>query len=432
MQLVVERLSAPLYAAQVAQGQRDIPARRELDKKTVQSGVSLLARSADAKLNNPALLTWARESVGYSAQDVADFMDKPVDTILSWERGDDAPTYKQLKRFAAKVGRAVATLYLPLPPDDTRPPKDFRVMPDRGEGSFTPKAHIAFRELEASVSQLRLITTSLRQDIRLQLPRWGRPADATTRAAELREHVGISLESQLSWRNWHQALNEWEWALLSRGVLTQVFQMPIDDVRAFSLIADGLGGVGLNSSELAPGRVFSLFHEVAHLCLRQPGVSGEYGSLAELERSASAQLERYCNRVAAEFLLPPKHPEVLAAVEELSHSFTREVADRLARRFCVSKYVIARRTLEVGGVDASLYWSTRDRWEDEDERARTERGSGDGGPNWVTMQVSHHSKPFVLKVFDAVDIGALSAHDASEILSVSPSRLEEARAKALR
>ena len=400
--------------------------------RSVSTGVRPLAHSADVKLNNPALLTWARESVGYSVKDVADFMNKPVDTVLAWECGDEAPTYKQLKRFAYKVGRAVATLYLPSPPDDTSPPKDFRVMPDRGEDVFTPEAHIAFRELECSVSQLQLITGSLGQSLQLELPRWDGLTDATKRAAELREHIGVTLETQLSWHNWHQALNEWEWALLSKGVLTQVFRVPIDDVRAFSLIAEGIGGVGLNSNELAPGRVFSLFHEVAHLCLRRPGVSGEYGSAADLAQGASARLERYCNRLAAEFLVPPKHPKVIAAVQELSDSFTREVASRLARTFCVSKYVIARTALETGAVSPATYWTARERWEEQDAQERAERASGDGGPSWVTVQVSHHSKPFVLKVFDAVDVGALSAHDAGEILSVSPGKLEEARAKALR
>ena len=63
-----------------------------------------MARGRKVKLNDPALLTWARESAGYSVDDVADwFKTKSAADIRAWENGRDAPTYRQLEKFARKV-----------------------------------------------------------------------------------------------------------------------------------------------------------------------------------------------------------------------------------------------------------------------------------------------------------------------------------------
>ncbi len=386
-----------------------------------------MSRGVRAKLNNPALLTWARTTAGYSVEDIARHMGKPPEVIEAWERADAAPTYRQLQQFAHRVRRSVASLYLPEPPPEPPPPPDFRLLPGRERGGFAPQALLAFRELRVNLANLRGVLRALGDDLTLAVPRWRDFSEVARHASELRDLLGVSVETQIAWSDHSAALDEWRWSLFGLGVVVQVLQMPIADVRGFSLISGDLAGIGLSSQDRGGGRAFSLFHEVAHLCLRRPGVSGDH-ELGEYEGDGDiADLERYCDSFAAEFLLPHEHPAVRAAMAEVARDFRYETARSVADRLKVSKYVIARRVFEAGAVGPDVYWAQREAWLDRD----AVRPAGEGG-RFVNTTVSHKGKPFVAKMLQAIDVGSLTAHEAAQMLSpLRPSHLDEARERAL-
>jgi ribosome-binding protein aMBF1 (putative translation factor) len=48
----------------------------------------------------PSVLRWARESQGYSLEDVAIHLKRDVVEVASWEAGTATPTYPQLEVLA--------------------------------------------------------------------------------------------------------------------------------------------------------------------------------------------------------------------------------------------------------------------------------------------------------------------------------------------
>jgi transcriptional regulator with XRE-family HTH domain len=69
-----------------------------------------------------AVLKWARERAGYSADQVAARRKKPVAMVLAWEDGTDAPTFRQLEVLATTLyTRPVALFFFPEPPDEPEP-----------------------------------------------------------------------------------------------------------------------------------------------------------------------------------------------------------------------------------------------------------------------------------------------------------------------
>lgn len=385
-----------------------------------------MAKIVRANLNNPELLRWARESAGYELDDIAKACGTTVEKAEAWESGDKSPTYKQLKKFANKVKRPVAALYLPTVPKSAPLPDDFRTLPGHEPGVFGPQALLAFRELRNNLSALRDILTEMNEPLEFSLPRWKMNwREIRQRAAQLREFLGISFEAQMEWRDAHQALNEWRDVLFDHGVIAQVFQMPIEEVRGFSLETNGLGGVGLNSKELGYGRVFSLFHEVVHLCIGKPGVSGEADIGVSYPKEA--KIERYCDALAAAFLLPADQPQVRSGLEQLGHEFTLEAARDLAKKFKVSKYVIAHRLHDEGGIESSVYSQERKRWIEEDKAGR----KGGGGGDHVLIRVSHLGRRYVQKVMEAVHGDVLTTYGASQMLTLHSRHLNRAYERAM-
>ncbi len=392
-----------------------------------------MATATKVKLNNPALLKWARMAAGYGLDDVASAVQKPTETVAAWEAGVEAPTYRQLQKLARKVRRPVAVLFLPEIPDVPGPPEDFRTLPNTIFGSYAPESLLAFRELRNSMRWLRDILDELGEPLRLKLPEWtGLQAPATARASELRDHLGITFEQQLTWRGESQPLNEWRDVLFNCGVLTQVFSIPLQDARGFSLLAHELGGVGLSSSDASKAKSFSLIHEVVHLCLRRPGVSGDDPPQTTHDAAVPhGESERYCDAVAAEFLLPVANPVVAEAMENLARAFKLSTARSLASKFSVSKYVIARHLFELGMVEPDRYWDAWESWREQDRveaavDARRKKERREGGPDSVRVKVSHAGRRYVAKVFEAMTRGVVSTHEASRILSLRPESFDKA------
>jgi Zn-dependent peptidase ImmA (M78 family)/transcriptional regulator with XRE-family HTH domain len=392
-----------------------------------------MSRTPKVRVNNPGLLAWARESAGYQVEDVAARLDKSPSDIRAWEEGEDAPTYRQLQAFAKMVRRPVAALFLPEVPPAAPPPEDFRTLPGAHLPPLGPQALLAFRELRNSVAELRTLLDELRQPLALKVPTWPSTDESPPpRAAALRELLGVTVEDQMACRHGTQAFDMWRDVLFDSGVLVQVFGVPVAEVRGFSVLADDLGGIGVSSQDSSGAKIFSVFHEVGHLCLRRPGVSA-YLSRRAGRRDARA-LETYCDAFAAAFLLPLDHPAVADALHELESDFRLETAQALARRFCVSKYVLARRLLDAERIGPQRFWDSYRSWRaHDDEVAATRRGrrqDAEGGPSSVVVRVSHAGKRYVATVMEALHQGVLSRHEAARVLALRADNLADAQAMA--
>jgi len=73
------------------------------------------------ELNNPALLTWARDRAGLTTTAMAAKLRVKAQQVVAWESGISLPTHRQVKEYA-RLGRTnVPTLFLPEVPDPAAP-----------------------------------------------------------------------------------------------------------------------------------------------------------------------------------------------------------------------------------------------------------------------------------------------------------------------
>jgi len=119
------------------------------------------------------------------------------------------------------------------------------------------------------------------------------------------------------------------------GVFGNNTRQPLDpeEFRGFVLCDRHAPLIFINGADFKSAQMFTLAHELAHLWLGQDGVF----NLPDLQPSEDA-LEKLCNRVAAEVLIPSR--ELEACWPELKQGDAPYNA--LARRFKVSPMVAAR------------------------------------------------------------------------------------------
>ena len=98
---------------------------------------------------NPKVLKWARETAGYTLEEVVKKLDKKTITVekfLAIEKGEEFLSYPQLESLAYKIyKRPLALFFFPDPPDENAIKKSFRTLPKPME-NLSPKMRFLIRK----------------------------------------------------------------------------------------------------------------------------------------------------------------------------------------------------------------------------------------------------------------------------------------------
>ena len=205
--------------------------------------------------------------------------------------------------------------------------------------------------------------------------------DVVTAAATMRGVLGFNLDERRRLPTWTEALRWFIDQADGLSILVMVSgvvgsnnrrRLDPEEFRGFALAEPLAPLVFVNGADTKAAQMFTLAHELAHVWLGETAVSD-----AQASEAPQHDVERWCNQVAAELLVP------LASLRE---TYDRNAAldaevNRLARRFKVSTLVILRRIHDAGGLSRQQFW---DAYEAELERLRVvPRGSG--GDFYLTL-----------------------------------------------
>lgn len=362
----------------------------------------------------PSILRWARQSIGLSLLDVAHAMKKPASAVEAWEEGADAPTYVELERLAYAVyKRPLALFFLPSPPEEVPPTREFRTLPDTDLESLAAdtylhirRAHafqLALQELFDRPPNERNIWRSLGLTVQTSIP---------AQALAVRDYLGITLEEQTTWKSDALALKQWREAVESAGVFVFKAAFRQKEVSGFCLMDQNFPLIYLNNSTTKTRQIFSLLHELAHLLLSMNGLSKFDTSYIDRLPAPEKRVERFCNAIAAELLMPADDFRSQAAgfPADIERSSDQQFAE-LAARYAVSREVVLRRFLDQGRVERSFYEQKAKQW-----AAQKKAGRG----NWYASQNAYLSERFAQEVVRRHYRNQLSLEQASEFLGVKP------------
>ena len=107
-----------------------------------------------------------------------------------------------------------------------------------------------------------------------------------------RAAIGIDLEEQIAWPSVWQALKHWRAAVEAQHAYVFQLKMPIEEARGFSLLEQRCPAIVLNQSDAPAARIFTLFHEYAHLLLAKPGLCTPEAMIPRTKRTRSSLRSR--------------------------------------------------------------------------------------------------------------------------------------------
>jgi Zn-dependent peptidase ImmA (M78 family) len=184
--------------------------------------------------------------------------------------------------------------------------------------------------------------------------------------------------------------------------------LSVSEFRGFA-ISDPIAPVVFVNGKDAPAAwMFTLLHEVAHIWQGDIGVS-------DTETTSHNRDERFCNAVAAEVLVPS-----LSFADMWANLEGEIIArlDELRRYFKVSLLVLARRALDLGYIDNSLY---RDIYL-KSQKARS-KGDDEGGGNFYATLAVRNSRKFAKRVASLATSGNISLREAGQLLNTNPNNV---------
>lgn len=311
----------------------------------------------------------------------------------AWLSGEKQPTFKQLETFAKATHTPIGFLFLPEPPVERVPIPDLRTRRNRPLGGPSPDLLDTIYQCQQRQDWYREFAQWVGESARDFVGSVKLKDDVVRVASRIRTALRFDLEERRKLPTWTEALRRMIEQADAAGVLVMVSgvvgsdnhrKLDPDEFRGFALADKVAPLVFINGSDTKAAQMFTLAHELAHIWLGETALSN-----VEMSAGAAQEIERFCDHVAAELLVPLA---VIAEEFDKRRDLQPEV-DRLARRFKVSTLVILRRLHDAKRITRDIYHDAYGA-----ELARVSAKSTKGGGDFYLTLGARASKRFARAV----------------------------------
>lgn len=294
----------------------------------------------------PQMLRWARER----ARLERDALSRAFPKLPEWERGTAKPTFKQLEAFAKRTHAPLGYFFLAEPPAERLPIPDFRTVGSTALGRPSPELLDAIYLCQRQQGWYREYAEANGEEALAFVGSLSPNGDVVSAANAVRSTLQLDLRARQSVRTWEEALRQLVTQTEALGVLVMRNGivgnnthrvLDVEEFRGFALVDRLAPLIFINAADSKSAQMFTLVHELVHI------FSGREGLSDATPRNVSTDgLERWCNEVAAEVLVPLAE----FASEYRSDAELESELQRLARVFKVSTLVLLRRVFDSGAL----------------------------------------------------------------------------------
>ena len=387
---------------------------------------------------NPEIMVWARETAGLTRQEAAwklGFRDSSrstaEDKLTAIEYGKKEPSRPQLVKMADQYRRPLLIFYLSKPPAEGGRGVDFRALPEGYSRSDDALLDALIRDVRARQDMVRTLLED--EDEALTLPFVGARQISDGREAVLEALRDLLSVDSSQYRAQATASAAFDllrrkaeesgiFVLLKGDLGNYVTAIDTRVFRGFSIADEVAPFVVINDQDARTAWSFTLLHETVHLLLGQTGVSGTY---------TESEVERFCDDVAGEFLLPLDEMDDLrqfVGSGSRSMSEVSEYVSIFASNAKLSRTMVAYKAYRSSLIDRQIFNALsshyREAWRAERENRRAKAQEQSGGPNYYAIRRHRLGDRILNLVHRMTAADALSTCKAARILGVKPRQVQ--------
>jgi Zn-dependent peptidase ImmA (M78 family) len=366
---------------------------------------------------NPEVLEWAVRRSGLSHKQIL----KAFPKYPCWLDGSWKPTVKQLRDFAGKTHISVSELFANSLPDYALQITDFRTVDDAPAQDPSPEL---FDTIDAMLSRQDWMRGYFLHEGFAPIDFVGSYTNAPL-TDDVRSRIVEDLHALLkldhdwaaSCKGVADALKDLKNSIEASGISVVINGVVNDnthrvlDVSEFRgfVLSDRIAPIiFINGRDTKSAQIFTLVHELCHLAFFQTGVSN-----AADDEETDIVMERFCNSVAADFLVPAG---IIADQWEEYSSDPYSKVQAIARTCKVNFVVVARKAKDTGLITEGTYFTLYRQYKSE---VPVEVKSGKSGGNYFYNKQYKLGAVFSDAIRTAVRSDYLSYRDAYDLTGMS-------------
>lgn len=375
-------------------------------------------------LINPKILEWARNTIGMGIEEASKRLGVEADTLRKWEEGIEEAPFTKLNQFCVIYKRSSAIFLMDTIPLDNYP-KDFRNHIENYTESLQRETLIAFRKArQIQTNFINIIGETVNPFIQ-EINNFKDDKDIESLVQKIQEIFGEEYSYTKRSVNDYEQLNYWKDKFAQLNILIIDLGFDRNDARAFLIYDNTAPIICLNTNDSPKARIFSIFHELSHLILKQSSLDSTKDFLDMKNKE-----EAYCNQFAGEFLVPKALLLKKLDSMDTNNQDLEHLLDTLSRTFVVSKYVILISLHKNNMIDKNEFNIHKSKLEDSYKQFE-QRRKGSGG-NYYSNYIVNNGKKYIQTVFNAFNSSKLSYNETLDYLGVKAENLSNIEYRAFK
>lgn len=303
---------------------------------------------------SPEMMKWARSETPYKdVSEVAAKVSLNAEDITSWESGKSLPSVTSAKKLAKLYDVPFACFYLPCPP--AKKPRPYVDRRTAYGVSGVEIGYVLWREIRRIMFNREIIIDLLSEESKAlsSIPLVNSSDSVESVACTIRNYLGIKLPFKYKTSYSNNAYNFYRDVIEKKGIMVaQITAVDKSEIKALSIFYDTVPIIAVNGKDWERSKVFSLFHEMAHLVRRSSSLCS-----IDFEKTDDSE-EQICNSIAAATLLPEhEFKEVSSKCFSNYKSWTDSCLQKIADSFGTSTSVVLRRLYALNIVDAKYFFA---------------------------------------------------------------------------
>ena len=344
---------------------------------------------------NPEILSWARKTAELSVEKAARKLQmkdgkaaSAAEKLLSYEHGVKVPSRSLLLKMSKTYRRPILTFYLDKPPIIGDRGEDFRTLPDHMEEE-NAYVDTLIRDIKARQSLVREALIDENENFKVDFIGKCEVEHGIGQISEtLNKILKFDRDEYRSHRTYGDAFGHLRnlaedagvFVILQGNLGSYHTNISVEAFRGFALSDEIAPFLIINDRDAKSAWSFTLLHELVHLALGQTGISGA---------SAEKQIEKFCNDVASEILLPSSEFNKFRPTDFNFENLKEEISN-YALTTKVSNSHIAYRLYREGFIKKALWGKLSEfysqQWSTHRDKEKEKMKQSAGGPSYYLVK----------------------------------------------
>ncbi len=368
---------------------------------------------------SPDVLNWIVKHIR-----IQSVSEKTMNNINSWFNGGKKPTFNQIEDVSKATGIPFGYFFLKTPPNE-----DISFVEYRTVDSI--ELQNPSRDLIDTMHDMELIQDWTKDHIKATgelsvqfVGKYNNISDYTVLADRIRQLLSLTVDWCKSFHNAEEEFNSLKNIISNLGVLVMANgivannthrALDINEFRAFTIVDEYAPLIFINRNDSTNGRVFSLLHEFAHICL---GVNSLFNDRKSTANNIN-EIEVMCNAVAAEILLP-QNLFLEAWKREDKQASREEIVKNIAKEFNCGATVVARKAMDNKLISRNQYNNIADAAikNYNDIKAKSKE-TGESGGNYYATTLTRIDKRFLKMLINSVNEGKTQYSEAYRLTNTN-------------